>query len=47
MRGKLELTAVFRIRIRIGSIFDGRLDPEPDPEGLKRAKMKRKTQPKD
>jgi hypothetical protein len=37
---------VFRIRIRIGSAFDGR--PDPDPGGLlKRAKMKGKTQPKD
>jgi hypothetical protein len=34
-----------RIRIRIGSAFDGLLDP--DPGGLKRNKMNEKMQPKD
>jgi hypothetical protein len=33
--------AVFRIRIRIPNA-----DPDPDPGGLKRAKMKKKTQQK-
>jgi hypothetical protein len=28
--------------IRIGSAFDGCLDPDSDPEGLKRAKKKEK-----
>jgi hypothetical protein len=30
-----------------GSAFDGRLDPDPEPGGLKGAKIKRKTQAKD
>jgi hypothetical protein len=34
-------------RNRIGSTFDGRLDPDPDPGGVKRAKIKEKTQPKE
>jgi 1-pyrroline-5-carboxylate dehydrogenase len=36
--------AVFQIRIRIGSSFDGRLDL--DPGGLKRAKKKKKKRSK-
>jgi hypothetical protein len=46
---------MFRIRIRIGSAFDGRLvriripNADPDPESLKRAKVKLKVNadPKD
>jgi hypothetical protein len=34
---------VFRIRIHIGSAFDGRLDQDPDPGSLKRAKIKGET----
>jgi hypothetical protein len=36
--------AVFRIRLRIGSAFDGRLDPDADkdPGGLRRAKKEGK-----
>jgi hypothetical protein len=36
------VSPVFRFRIRIRSAFKGRLDPDPDPEGLKRAKKEEK-----
>jgi hypothetical protein len=34
------LGSIFRIRIRIGSAFDGLLEPDPDPEGVKSAQKK-------
>jgi hypothetical protein len=46
-------STVFRIRIRIGSSFDGFLDPDPfanadlDPEGGKSAKKRRKSTSED
>jgi hypothetical protein len=43
-----KMAAVFRIRIHIGSAFNGRLrNVDPDPGGLKRAKLNVKMQPKD
>jgi hypothetical protein len=42
---KLGIPAVFRIRIRIESAFDGGLDPDPEHE--ERAKMKEKMQQQD